>query len=251
MLSLRVRLLLVLTASLLVSADTKPPRGAGELLNVLVVQERGVLEALLARDAKALRQILADNYQGLGFPSPGRQSRSDLLNSLSDLRLVRVVPDDPRVVPLNQDAALLSYQLLLEGSFKGVAFPTTPVIVSSVWVRQGGRWRLAFHQTALLGRPAPQRGPLTEGFQAEMSANTFRCTYGGPGRLEDVQASLTVRLANDTSLPFPCYWGSWQPGEVKEVHLPLADVRPVERVDLVLQATREGKAFSRLVSIRR
>ncbi len=243
---------LVLTAALLVSADA-PKSEADKLLAVLTGQEQQALVALRDRDAGALKRLLADDYHEVGFLVPGRRARADVLAGLANLRLSGYTPDDVRVVPLSKDAALLTYQITPMGSFKGKDLPAGPAYVSSAWAQRGGRWVLAFRQATPAGGPAPpvEKSEKAEGFEAEFRDTTLVCAYRGPAKLEDVNATLTVRLGDGGTLTYRRYWGSWQPDEVKDLRLTLAGVANVERADLDVTATRGGKPYKGSVTVRR
>lgn len=58
--------------------------------------------------------------------------------------------EEPRVVPLGEDAAVLAYRVMAQREGAGVY----AALISSVYDRRDGRWLLAFHQHTPF-----QRGP--------------------------------------------------------------------------------------------
>jgi hypothetical protein len=244
---MRIPLLIVLPAALLVAAEA-PRAGPGKPEDVILPLERQVLEAYRAHDAAALRRLLADEY--LEVSGAGRLTRAELLDGLADLRVDAYAAEEARLVPVSPDAVALTYRLTLRGSFKGRPLPAGPLYVSSVWVRQKGGWRRALTQATPAAVEAVAAGTGKD-FEAELSASSVRYTYRGSGKLEDVTATVTVHLEGGAKLPYERFWGGWRPGEAKEVHLGLAGVDPVERIDFAATATRGGQKYTGSVMLRR
>jgi hypothetical protein len=88
-------------------------------------------------------------------------------------------------------------------------------------------------------------------WEADLGPNSVRYVYRGSAPLEDVTATVTVYLTDGGKLSYERAWGIWEPGEVKEVNLFLAGVRPVERLDFTATGTREGKKVTASLVTRR
>ena len=119
-----------------------------------------------------------------------------------------------------------------------------------MWVNRGGRWLRVFGQGTPTATPGAVAAPK-DGFAAELTPQGVRYVYGGPGRLEDVRARVTVLLSDGAQLIYQSHWGTWRAGEVKEVDLHLASATSVQRIDFSATAKREGKEFTGSITSRR
>ena len=124
---------------------------ANGLLGPLLAAERAVWRALLEGDAAADEDLLDDAFLGV-YPT-GFAAKSDHAGqlaagpSVSAFRL-----DDPRVLDLGHDLALLAYRAVFLR--RDGAAPET-MYVSSLWRRDGDRWRNVFSQDTPAGPPVP------------------------------------------------------------------------------------------------
>ena len=80
-----------------------------------------------------------------------RRTKAEVLKTLPELAVTRYTLDEPRVVALAPEAVLLTYRLTRQSSFKGQELPPS-CDASSVWVRRGDRWLIAFYQETPLAR---------------------------------------------------------------------------------------------------
>jgi len=233
-------LLIVLPAALLVAAES--PRAAPpKLAGIIPALEAEVLEARRTQDGATLGRLLDESY--LEISGAGRLTKAEVLRSLADLHLTGYDIGDSQLLTLTPDAAALTSRRALRGTFQGKALPAGPAYITSVWARRAGGWRLMLTQgtPAVVGLTSSGTGG---DFETELTASGVRYVYRGVGGLEDVRGTITVQLSDGPKFSFERYWGSWQPGEVKEVALSLAGVSPPERMDFSATAVRGGKPFS-------
>ncbi|HKB39930.1 MAG TPA: DUF4440 domain-containing protein, partial [Gemmataceae bacterium] len=62
-----------------------------------------------------------------------------------DLKLTEYAAAKTRVTLLDREAALVTYELTLKGTFKGKEVPRKS-FASAVWVKRDGRWLETFYQ---------------------------------------------------------------------------------------------------------
>jgi uncharacterized protein (TIGR02246 family) len=70
---------------------------------------------------------------------------AELLKALADYQFSEYPISALRVKPLTPDVALASYHATITGTYQGRAVPS-PVQVTTVWVKRGGKWLEAFYQ---------------------------------------------------------------------------------------------------------
>src|SRR5262249_53883238 len=156
---------------------------------------------------------------------------------------------DVSVIQLNEGAAMLSYQLVMKSPDKGKDISPSHSSVSSAWVRRDGKWLSVFRQRVPVESksvPSKSLPSDTSGtLDAALTPTSVRYIYKGTTKLEDIHVTLQLFLGQ-AKIPLQVYWGTWQPGEIKEISLGLlaAGVEGVERIDFSAKAMRNGKKVS-------
>jgi hypothetical protein len=241
---MRVYCVVALLPVLLVGADTPRPIAREELQEVLKAQEVRLLEAIRTRNAIALETFLAEDFVAIGADPSGRLSRMEFLKVLRDFRLDGYVAGNLHAMPAAADAVILTYQL--RAPHRG------EVWVSSVWARREGKW------LAVLWQETPTTLTAARGsrdlFETNLTAESVRYRYQGSAALEDVHAAVRVMLERGAALELgDYYWGTWQPGQVKEISLAYlaAGATAVQRLELTVNATRDGRKVQFAATFRR
>lgn len=108
----------------------------------IVEREREVWQALLSGDATADRALLADDFLGVypaGFAGP--DEHAGLLDDGPTMSEYEIVA--PRIRRFGSDLVLLAY----EARYRTASGTESErMYVSSIWLRQGGRWVNVFSQ---------------------------------------------------------------------------------------------------------
>ena len=103
--------------------------------------EESLLQAGI-RKSDRVDQLLAEGF--IEFGSSGRVlSRAQVLSSLRAESPVATTATELEAVLLSPDTALVTYRACRHSE------PPLHTLRSSVWQRQGGEWRLVFHQGTL------------------------------------------------------------------------------------------------------
>jgi ketosteroid isomerase-like protein len=127
-----------------------PSGGAGEA--ELIAAETLWMDAMKARDRKALEAIMAPEFTlgGLGEPERTPLARSVWIdNALNRLRVESVRFERSRASAFG-DAGTVHAVFTWRGRYDGEAFTDTVTLVDT-WLKRGGRWRVvsrlveAFH----------------------------------------------------------------------------------------------------------
>jgi hypothetical protein len=247
---MRVCVLAAMAAGLLFASDDQKEGAAGELAQ-LTIQEKQIWDAWKTQNLGVLQSLLRDDYVQIAGPGPERMTKAAVLKALPQARITDYTLEDARLVQLNPDAAILTYKLTLKGQPEDKGLFANPAIVSSLWVRRGMAWLSVFRQWTPLSKEASNVPRITT-FETALTPASVRYLYKGTTKLEDIHAILTLGL-DQGSVTTHTYWGTWEPGEIKEISLGFLafGVATVQRVDLSGPATMAGKGVVIAATTRR
>jgi ketosteroid isomerase-like protein len=132
--------------------DASQPRRTVEAVLRL---ERETMDAIRAKDAKALGRILADDFV---YRTPDAElSRADFLKNVTSLpgSIHSVEGTNLRVSVYGETAVLTGVQRAVLRTEDGAEHAST-VAFTDIFVRRRGRWRLALAYGVELPAPAPE-----------------------------------------------------------------------------------------------
>ena len=243
-------LLLTMAAGLLFAADEQKQGSAGEQAELTILENK-IWEAWKNQTSSTLQSLLREDYVQIAGPGPERMTKEAVLKALPQTRITDYALDDIGFVPLNRDAAILTYKLTLKGLSEDKGVFASPAYVSAIWARRGMAWLSIFRQWTPLSKEASGPPPITA-FENALTANSVRFLYKGSTKLEDVHATLNIGL-DQGSVTSHTYWGTWEPGEIKEVNLGFLafGVNSVQRIELSGIATMAGKKITIATTSRR
>jgi uncharacterized protein (TIGR02246 family) len=138
-------LLALLTAALL-GADVKENPAIKEV-------EKAINElntAFEKQDAEAIRRLTTPDHVAVTPYYNGPATRDEQIKTLSEFKLKEYTSGDIKVRMLSADVALITYQLVMKGTYKGKELAAKSQ-AAAVWVKKGGQWREAFYQETALG----------------------------------------------------------------------------------------------------
>ncbi len=115
--------------------------------DALVKLEKSAYEAWKSKDAKFWGTFLWDKF--VGNSSLGRLDKASAAQqySGSDCEIRSYALSDVQVQPLGKDAALITHKTTVDGTCDGRKIPASSW-VASVYVRDGDKWKAAFHAEA-------------------------------------------------------------------------------------------------------
>jgi hypothetical protein len=124
---------------------TWPAPGQDALKDSLVALEKESWRAWQHRDGAFFQKFLSDDHVEVGFR--GVTNKSVVVAGVSSPACVvhRFAVDSFQLTTLNPTTALLTYHAAQQTLCNGHAVPS-PVWVSSLYVRRGGRWLNAMYQ---------------------------------------------------------------------------------------------------------
>lgn len=115
-----------------------------ELLQTLITLEEARREGWMKRDAKALEDLMADDFMEINYF--GRLSRDEILGELfPKLNLDRFTMEDFQLVDACDEAATLTYHCFEKITYE-VSEVTGNFHVAATYAMRDGRWRLLLWQ---------------------------------------------------------------------------------------------------------
>ena len=123
---------------------------AGKVLSpleqTLIASEKSLIEAKKKDDGAFFKRTLSSDFSLVGVD--GRLlERQEAADDLGDSGLVELTPYDIKVVAAGEGAAIVTYDAIVRKKpEEDQGPPPRYQHFSSVWVKQGDAWKLAFHQ---------------------------------------------------------------------------------------------------------
>jgi ketosteroid isomerase-like protein len=130
----------LLTAGL---GSTEQGASTDALRDEIIAQERAGLDALKTGDLTAFATSTADD--AVFVDAAGPASKEQVIKNVAGFRLSDYSMSDVRFVALSADSGLIVYRIAETGMSHGKEF-AAKAIVSSLWVRRGGKWMCVFSQ---------------------------------------------------------------------------------------------------------
>jgi hypothetical protein len=142
-----MRSILFLAATVLLSAtlavsQTPSSKPISAFNQQLVDQQKQFLQATESKDAMAVERAIADDFQGIAV-NGDFYDKSEVVDSAHDGVPKETRAYDFRVVKLNDDSAVVAYNLIVPGAHPRYRH------MADTWAKIDGQWRLKFRQISL------------------------------------------------------------------------------------------------------
>jgi ketosteroid isomerase-like protein len=127
------------------TAEKTAPDGPTKV--ALVTLEKSAYAAWKSKDAKFWHTFLSDKFVGWG--SSGRLDKASATKEFTgaDCTIKSYALSDEQMSPLGKGAALITYRIAVDGTCGGQEVPANSW-AASVYVRDGDKWKGAFHAEA-------------------------------------------------------------------------------------------------------
>jgi len=125
----------ILTATLSLAQTSKPVSAFDQQL---IDQQKLLLQATQTKDAAAVERAVADDFQGIQT-NGDFYDKSEIVDSAQG-KPTETRAYDFRVVKLNDDAAVVNYNLIVPGEHPRYRH------MADTWARIAGQWKLKFRQ---------------------------------------------------------------------------------------------------------
>jgi hypothetical protein len=120
----------------------------------MIVKEKAAWDTLKTKDYAAFGNMLASDY--IEVTDEGVMDKAGIVTDVKDFIPTDVTFSDWKMLPIDNDAVILTYSLTLKATYKGKDLPPGPYRAAAAWVNRDGKW-LAFYyqQTPVKAMPPP------------------------------------------------------------------------------------------------
>ena len=112
-----------------------------------IAKEKGTWDAIKKEDMAALADMLASDY--IEVHAEGVYDKNGIVTYLKDVKISDVTFSDWKMLPIDKDAVVLTYNFNLKATHKGQAVPAGPYRAGSAWINRDGNWRAIYFQETL------------------------------------------------------------------------------------------------------
>jgi hypothetical protein len=135
---------ILVRAQLAAQAPTEKVLSALE--QTAITNEKNLIEAKKKDDGEFFKRTLAEDFSLVGVDGKRLESE-EAADGLGDSDLLELTPYDMKVVALGGCGAVVTYDSIMrESPQEDQEPPPRYQHFSSVWIKQGGQWKLKFHQ---------------------------------------------------------------------------------------------------------
>ena len=168
----------------------------------LVTLEKSAYEAWKSKDAKFWDTFLSDKFVGYG--SYGKLDKASAAKEYTgaDCEIKSYVLSDEHMTPLGTDAALLTHKTTVDGTCGGQKVPAISW-AAGVYVRDGDKWKGAFHAEAPVVDPKAA---------AAKPVDRKAAPKGGEAKPADRDAGIEAMLAVERAV-----WEAWRAHDAKKL----------------------------------
>jgi hypothetical protein len=142
-------LLLLVSSIALGQAKTNSNAGTNPVADALIAKEKQITDALMKKDVKAFNSLVASD--GMLNGAMGRMAVADFKKVMfgPDYSLSNATMEDPQVMMIDKDAAILTYKSMGTETYKGHTDAGTSY-ATTIWVKRGSEWKAVFHQESMV-----------------------------------------------------------------------------------------------------
>jgi hypothetical protein len=102
-------------------------------------------EAIKNKDKKAYGELLADDYQGVEVDGKGERTKLQALSELADQNVSQYTLWGFKLIPLDPDAAFLTYEVTMQFPPKA-QIRYSRVYITELWMKRAGEWKEVHYQ---------------------------------------------------------------------------------------------------------
>jgi hypothetical protein len=171
-------------------AETTAPLTEAEA----IAKEKEIWQTLTNKNINAFSAMLADDQ--IYVSGDGVHDRASSIKGVAGYVPTEVVFSDWKFIPIDKDAAVLTYTAKAKGTMDGQPFPEASMHASSVWVNRGGKWLSVFHQDCNVAKqppPPPAKAPATPTASPGAAASPAATTADAEANEKAVWAALIAR----------------------------------------------------------
>ncbi len=172
-------------------AETKPAAGPSEA--DISAKEKDVWDAIEKKYYAVYSAALDNDY--VEVTADGVFDRSGVVNVVKELTLSDVTLSDWKFLPIDKDAAIITYTAAYKGEFQGKPFPPASMRGTSMWLNRGGKWLCVYHQETEVV-PPPKTPPPASKPGPSPSSKPVETTTGPDVAANEKLVWETLKAAN-------------------------------------------------------
>ncbi len=131
----------------------------------MIVKEKAAWDTIKKKDYDAFGNMLASDYTEV--EDNGVFDKAGIIADVKDLNLTDATFSDWKMLPIDSDAVILTYQTTLKATYKGSEVPPGPYRSAAVWVNRDGKWLDFYYQQTPVKPPMPAPSASTSPSKTE------------------------------------------------------------------------------------
>jgi hypothetical protein len=144
------------------SKPSAPPSEAD-----IIAKEKAAWDSIKQKDYDAFGKMLASDY--IEVTDEGVFDKAGIVADIKDFNLTDVTFSDWKMLSIDNDAAIITYNTTLKATYKGKDVPPGPYRAAGAWVNRDGTWLAVFYQQTPV-KTAPPPPPPAGAAKPEKSA---------------------------------------------------------------------------------
>lgn len=157
------------------AGETKPSTSISEA--EIEVREKAIWEAMEKKNYGTFADMLSSDYLEVG--EDGLYDKPATVANAKDLDISDIAYADWKMLTLDKDAVIITYNITAKWTYKGQVVPPGPYRVASAWVNREGKWlAIYYQQTAVDTTPRPTQPGAS---QPAKAAASQAATIAEPG----------------------------------------------------------------------
>lgn len=153
------------------NANTAAPKTAAPSEADLIAKEKAAWDAIKQKDYVAFGNMLTSDY--VEVTDQGVMDKAGIVADVKDFVPTDLTFSDWKMIPIDNDAAILTYSFTQKATYKGKDLPPGPYRAAAAWVNRDGKWQAFFYQqTAVTKMPPPPPASSSASPKADTAAAT-------------------------------------------------------------------------------
>jgi hypothetical protein len=151
------------------NANTTVSKPAAPSEADMIAKEKSVWDTLKQKDASAFGNFLASDY--IEVTDDGVFDKAGIVADVKDFDLSEATFSDWKMLPIDNDAVILTYSPTLKGKYKGQDIPPGPYRSAAAWVNRDGKWVAIYYQQTMIKTMPPPPSPAAASTPAKAAAS--------------------------------------------------------------------------------
>jgi len=131
------------------TASKPPPPSEADI----IAREKAAWDTIKKKDYDAFGSMLASDY--IEVTDEGVFDKAGIVADIKDFELTDATFSDWKMLPIDNDAAIITYNTTLKATYKGKEVPPGPYHSAGAWVNRDGKWLALFYQQTPVKTPPP------------------------------------------------------------------------------------------------